>query len=172
LACPFLLFDELKNPACRNHRFRKIKEVKQHLRRQHAAKCVCPSCQCPFRSKKSLHAHKQDGCSAETRTPEWISEKTQQELRKYSRRGQSQEKQWFDVWKTVFPNRDPPASPFLKSEAEETLEALRKFWEESRAGILAEIDPSIPHHGTVGRKHEQVFDRLMQATLDRFEHEI
>lgn len=92
LACPYLLHNPKKYRNCRTMTLKRIRDVKQHVRRDHQK------------------AEDPEGVTAEQR--EILGQKPDRKLYK------DMEAQWYLVWDIIFPHRkeERPSSPYLQDD--------------------------------------------------------
>ncbi|KAK3989609.1 hypothetical protein QBC44DRAFT_82551 [Cladorrhinum sp. PSN332] len=175
LACPFLKRDPDRYHCCSKYNFQKIKEIKQHLRRKHMPEgYICLRCQSEHQSEAALRRHmKQDqACEAGEALDGIISGHQKLALQKYPGRGKSQEAHWFDMWDIIFPNVPRPQSVYVKTEAEEAIDSLWKFWDEEKSNIIVAALTSMGFTKPWSTEHHEFCDGLMQSTLNQFAQKI
>ncbi|KAK0631230.1 hypothetical protein B0T14DRAFT_489833 [Immersiella caudata] len=112
LACPFWKHDRGLFTECSRYKLKRIRDVKQHLKRKHSDRFHCERCGFDCRTVELSESH----CQSSTCIPgryrrRWLS-KTQRRLLTRRCRG-SPEKQWYAMWDIIFPRETPPDSPFV-----------------------------------------------------------
>ncbi|KAM0542866.1 hypothetical protein ACHAPJ_012589 [Fusarium lateritium] len=132
-ACPYYR----RNPenhrefrSCAGPGFPTILRVKEHIYRQHELPALCLRCHSSFKSDKQLEVHHRqpEACQVQDGgLPEGLTKGQKEELRKRkkpSKKGdpfQSEEDQWRDVYKILFPHdqEDLIPSPFYEDTLED-----------------------------------------------------
>jgi hypothetical protein len=119
-ACPFYLaspsnFKSAK--ACAGPGFPEISRLKEHIYRCHSRN-TCQRCHTSFDDEAKLNSHilQPEACSlTQEVTPDPVTEGIDRAalglLR--SRKGMPQDEtaKWYQIWKIIFPDRQPPGSP-------------------------------------------------------------
>lgn len=170
-ACPFQKSDPHKYHRCLKYTLNRIKDVKQHIYRQHTQPpYYCARCYMVFTTtdNRDEHARRAD---CEKRHPpqfEGISEEQKNELKKSSPRKKPLREQWFDIWDVVFPGRRRPQSVFIGNYVEEMVPLLRNLWNEKRAEIISGV---IDSRGERNEVDSGLLADLMSSVFDRFEAE-
>ncbi|KAI1385516.1 uncharacterized protein F4822DRAFT_432369 [Hypoxylon trugodes] len=105
------------------------KGVKQHFRRDHAPSLYCPTCWETFRKQCNFESHVQNRqCSSRPKMNIiGISPERLNLLQRRSNKDLSKQKQWYEIWKTLFDDETPPASPYLDSDLSRELLLLEDF---------------------------------------------
>ena len=170
-ACPFQKSDPQKYHRCLKYTLNRIKDVKQHIYRQHTQPAYyCARCYQIFTSTEDRDGHSRRA-ECEKRDPpqfEGISEQQRNELKKSSPKKKPLDEQWFEVWDVVFPGRQHPQSAFIGNYVEEMVPLLRDFWNEKRAEIISSVKDT--RIGCDGVDSELLAD-IMGSVFDRFEAE-
>jgi hypothetical protein len=140
LACPFYKHDEVRHQKCLKHILRKVKNVKEHLRRCHKQPNFCPLCGRAFDHKLELDGHlRARACDArEFKEPEGITEDHERSFKLKVNKKLTLSEQWKSVWRIIFPAEDPPDSPFIEGTLHEGLACFRRFRRERGAMIISE----------------------------------
>ncbi|KAI1501565.1 hypothetical protein F5X99DRAFT_198503 [Biscogniauxia marginata] len=168
LACPFYKRDSRRYSDCRNHVLRRIKDVKQHVNRKHQKpKFYCPLCFQIFKSATTRDEHIQLKRCVSQLDPiyDGISEDQRMILSQSSSRGKTTKEQWCDMWKTIFPKIEPPKSPYLGSDGEETVSLIRSVWHKRQHEIISE---TIKTEGVSTIDHTLLVN-LVERVLDQLE---
>ncbi|SPO07607.1 uncharacterized protein DNG_10302 [Cephalotrichum gorgonifer] len=177
-ACPFYLRDPTTHRRCVKFALKRIKDVKQHLNRRHSRPDhYCPICHKVFRTSALRDSHIR-GRSCHIRAPplqtlsDGISADQRMELKRRVDRNHSAERQYMQIWETVFPGVNAPASVYLDSRASETVLIMRRVWERDGQGIIESVVTD-PHSGvSTGGEAVYIMDRDLRAVvamvLDRF----
>ncbi|KAH6889287.1 hypothetical protein B0T10DRAFT_606618 [Thelonectria olida] len=164
-ACPFYKFNPQKYSHCLRYRLHRIKDVKQHIHRQHMKPAFyCALCFTVFKTPEDRDRHARDmKCSRrEKRQFDGISDRELKMLQRATR-GEPADKQWFDIWNILFQQTGKPRSCYLGSYLEEVVSQLRVFWDTNRSDIL--MDNKLDGMTLC------LADSLIKTTLDRFEFE-
>ncbi|KAI8625217.1 hypothetical protein F5Y19DRAFT_451416 [Xylariaceae sp. FL1651] len=140
LACPFYKRDEFRHQKCLKHVLRMVKNVKEHLRRCHKQPSFCPLCGQIFSYKAELDNHiRARTCDArEFQEPEGITEDHERSFRSKVDKKLTLSEQWKSVWKIIFPEEEPPESPFIEGTLHEGLACFRRFRNERGPAIISE----------------------------------
>lgn len=138
LACPFWKLDTLKHHNCARRKLTRVRDVKQHLNRNHTPKHYCQRCLRLFENDDALRQHVSDerGWSCPLATPDslnGISHEQSRKLHRKSTSSQSDERQWFAIWEILFPRKARPRSAYMDPELSEDLQAFQEHLD-SRAG--------------------------------------
>lgn len=121
LACPFGKMSPSKHSACSRFQLKRIRDVKQHLKRKHTPDDYCNRCLSIFHDEESLTQHVSQadgfGCqlAPEGRTLDGISHRQSRDLSRKANAELSEEQQWFAIWDIVFPRKPRPESAYLDS---------------------------------------------------------
>lgn len=170
-ACPFQKFNPHKYHKCLKYRLNRIKDVKQHIYRQHMQRpYYCARCYEFFTTRDDRDEHSRcAGCK--TRQPpefEGINEDQRNELKKSSPRKKPLHEQWFEVWDVVFPGCPRPQSAFIGNYVEEMVPLLRDLWNEKSAEIISDV---INTRGERNEVDSGLLIDIMGSVFDRFEAE-
>lgn len=170
-ACPFQKFNPHKYHKCLKYTLSRIKDVKQHIYRQHRQpEYYCARCYEIFATTENRDDHARGPQCAKREIPcfEGISDEQRKELQKSSSRKQSLREQWFEVWDVVFPGSTPPASAVPGNYAEEMAPLLRGVWTEKGTEIMSDV----LHSAGVSNVEARLLGSLMGSVFDRFEAEV
>lgn len=137
LACPFWKKDSIRHRNCFRG-VKRIRDVKQHLRRSHVQPVFCPRCGVEFGDEEAElrnHMRAIDQCeNREFPEPDGITSLHQKELKKYSDRNADEVEQWYVIWDCLFlcgPDGKPPPprpiSPYVDQDLSEDVLTYREF---------------------------------------------
>ncbi|KXH34260.1 hypothetical protein CNYM01_01065 [Colletotrichum nymphaeae SA-01] len=121
LACPFGKMSPSKYSACSRFQLKRIRDVKQHLKRKHTPDDYCNRCLSIFDDEESLTQHVSQpdgfGCqlAPEGRMLDGITHRQSRDLSRKANAELSEEQQWFAIWDIVFPQKPRPESAYLDS---------------------------------------------------------
>ncbi|KAK1487821.1 hypothetical protein CTAM01_11667 [Colletotrichum tamarilloi] len=143
LACPLFRKDPRRYAACAKSRLRRIRDVKQHLRRKHTRpEYYCPTCWETYSGPDERDAHLiQRSCNGpEGSGPPWISREQDTLLEGRVPNG-STAQQWFSVWDIVCPGQTRPEPPFcfLGRMVEDISTFRRELWETKGSEIIEDL---------------------------------
>ncbi|KZL64301.1 hypothetical protein CI238_00602 [Colletotrichum incanum] len=140
LACPFFLRDRTKHLNCLHFQLTRVKDVKQHIARKHSGciRCQNETSECECRMGAS-DTNVQERLQVAA-TGRFISDTQKQLLSARTGSGLSETKQWFKIWRIVFPNvpeSERPENPYLKSDIEEVISMVHQLWHEKGLEALS-----------------------------------
>ncbi|RYP63110.1 hypothetical protein DL769_007067 [Monosporascus sp. CRB-8-3] len=161
--------DSHKYLNCRANVLRRIKDVKQHILRKHKKPdFYCPVCFQVFDEARARDNHIQArNCVSQPKlTYDGISAEQRKALSNASR-GKTIKEQWCDTWHVIFPDIQPPKSPYLGSYKEEMVSLFRSFWYKRRSRIISDV---LNAQDCVVSDPEIVLN-LMERIFDQFETE-
>ncbi|KAK1467666.1 hypothetical protein CCUS01_07197 [Colletotrichum cuscutae] len=143
LACPLLRKDPEQYAACAMLRLRRIRDVKQHMRRGHSPSAYyCPICWKTFRGTEDRDRHiVERSCDAPAVPgPPWITQEQATLLEGRVSNGPTED-QWFSVWDIVCPGlpHPTPAFCFLGRMVEDISAMRRERWEEEGRHIVEDL---------------------------------
>jgi hypothetical protein len=130
LACPYLKFDPIAHRECCRYRLKRIRDVKQHLNREHIPEYYCQRCfKTDFRTKQDHQSHVNlSACPIEDPTVlNGLSPQQQRQLSRKSNRSFSEEEQWFAMWIILFPNIQRPLSAYMDNSVSEDMRLFREY---------------------------------------------
>ncbi|KZL66329.1 hypothetical protein CT0861_10404 [Colletotrichum tofieldiae] len=140
LACPFFLRDRNKHLNCLHFQLTRVKDVKQHIARKHSGCVRCQNetseCECRMGASDADFQNRPQVAA----TGRFISDTQKQLLSARKGIGLSETKQWFEIWRIVFPNvpeSERPENPYLKSDNEEIISMVRQLWHEKGLEVLS-----------------------------------
>lgn len=118
-ACPFAKEYTARYFNCNFHKLARIKDVKQHLQRNHKQPQNCPICRMQFSTEGEKDRHIRElGCQmSDQPAPDGITNEQATELKRRVNRRSSKGDQWYEVFWIVFPNAQfKPLSPFVERD--------------------------------------------------------
>lgn len=139
-ACPF----SKKSPSiyrrCYRYELKRVRDVKQHLRRCHRKAVYCPVCSQTFSTEEARDTHvRQRNCPENPRMPvEGISDVQAQKLAARCSSKESPEQQWFRVFDICFPGLPRPRSPYVDRLLSEELQSFRDYASAEGPSIMME----------------------------------
>ncbi|CEJ94811.1 hypothetical protein VHEMI10320 [[Torrubiella] hemipterigena] len=147
-ACPFCKWKPLLYTKCQGPLLRAVHRVKQHLRRRHLVPIHCQSCNTVFKTQSELGVHARQRPPCEVQEPiswEGLTAKQFEQLGKRGDTTKSEEDQWYDVFKMLFPGYPLPDSPYINSLHSEQLIKLEGFVKDEWPKLFDELaDVHIP----------------------------
>jgi hypothetical protein len=140
LACPFWKNDPMNHGTCYRRNLTKISYVKQHLDRRHSVPIHCVLCLRVFPTEEECRAHQRErSCDVrEYVKPEGISPEQRELLKRRAQQNQSQEDQWFEIYRLLFPGSPLPYSPYIDDNFSEDLNKFHEFQLAQGSAILTE----------------------------------
>lgn len=128
-ACPFSKKSPSKYRRCYRYDLKRIRDVKQHLRRCHRKGVYCPVCSQTFESEDARDAHvRQRSCVEKPGfIVEGLSEAQAQSLSGKCSSKVDVEEQWFRVFDICFPGHARPKSPYVDRNLSEELQSFRDY---------------------------------------------
>jgi hypothetical protein len=171
LACPFLRRNPLAHKNCLNIKIKRIRDLKQHLRRAHyPPKFYCPVCFEEYALRDPWEQHMRSRkCQPPAQKPRKnknvVSKEAQDILSQRADRKQSDVEQYYTIWDGLFGIDTPrPQNPYLGGMVEETMNLISGFWRNKASEIIPPLLEARP--GYAGNTKE--VENLM---LDVF-HEV
>lgn len=173
-ACPFYLRNPSQHRACIRDDLRRIIDVKRHLWARHRRPYDCPVCGATFDAPAACDNHIRRGECTQTEAQnlapaEAVSEDQLQLLAQPPSPGCSNNQQWEDIWRIVFP-RDRPLSQAARQDAFlRQAVAVRNFWDEQGATIIAQVLLETPSEPENLRKRDKraLWDTVLVAMIDK-----
>ncbi|ROV89399.1 hypothetical protein VSDG_08698 [Cytospora chrysosperma] len=132
-ACPFWKKNPLRHRKCfKLEGYKRIRDVKQHLRRKHLMPVYCQRCGMQFKIEDDLNKHLQAVAPCQRgdfEKPEGITGKEKDLLAKHTARNGGFIAQWENIWDIVFPNLEgkKPDSPYVYTDQSEDLSSFIEF---------------------------------------------
>ncbi|GKU00868.1 unnamed protein product [Fusarium langsethiae] len=141
-ACPFYKHDPAKfatSRSCVGPGWKQVHRVKEHVFRSHKLpEHQCPRCFKAFESAEALsdHSRSSDPCQVQTRTAQEEGINASQEKQLHTRakknnaasnleRVEVDENRWNEMYNIIFPNEEPPSSPYY-TRAQLTIDEFGK----------------------------------------------
>ncbi|KAK1498124.1 hypothetical protein CCUS01_12900 [Colletotrichum cuscutae] len=176
LACPFGKMSPSKYPACSRFQLKRIRDVKQHLKRKHTPDDYCNRCLSIFDDEESLmqHVSQPDGFECQLppkgRTLDGISHRQSRDLSRKANAELSEEKQWFAIWDIVFPQKPRPESAYLDSALAMQVCLFREHCARHAEPLLVQNlrAAGLLDEGRVAADQEQLLRRVISESLDSF----
>jgi len=139
-ACVFFKKDPVRYHSCGKAGQKRIRDVKQHLRRKHFNPFYCSRCWVTFISERERDEHtRAQDCDLQ---PEPVRDQLSFDqsiaLNKKVNSKATPSMQWFSVWDICFPGHPRPKSPFIDPELSEQLSAFRDYYTEHGPVIILE----------------------------------
>ncbi|KAI1339948.1 hypothetical protein F5Y15DRAFT_380969 [Xylariaceae sp. FL0016] len=182
LACPFYKRDKVRHQRCLKHTLKRIKDVKLHLRRGHMQPIFCPICGQVFDRKLELDHHLiSRTCERQDfEAPEGLTDEQDKMLTNKVDRKLTLSEQWKSVWEILFPDEEPPESPFVQGPLQEGLLAFRQYRDERGPLLISEyVQNFIQDHDLIaGLPNEErtqsalletVCNQVVDAIIDGYE---
>lgn len=163
-ACPFWKQDRTYWKDCFGYKLKRIRDVKQHLRRKHSQLFCCDRCGREFRSADVLIRHSSSFIQCNTRSfrRKWLSETQKEVLAKKSPRAKPDD-QWYAMWDLIFPRQLRPDSPYLDESLCNHLSSFRDFLEQRGPDIIQQFG----QQGGFGSRSATQSRQLLQQGLSR-----
>lgn len=170
-ACPFQKYDPHKYHRCLKYTLNRIKDVKQHIYRQHTQpQYYCARCYKVFTTKDDRDGHSRRADCQKRHPPQFdgISEEQRNELKKSSPRKKPLQEQWYEVWEVIFPGCPRPQSVSIGNYVEEMVPLLRDLWNEKQAEIISGVLDTRSGRSDVDSR---LLADIMSSVFDRFQEE-
>ncbi len=152
-ACPFWKFDPYSHPRCIACRLGRIRDVKQHLSRQHHPLFYCPRCFRVFDANIELQNHLQadEYCSpAREQHPPFLTTEQSWLLARRSDPKVPAEESWFRIYDMLFPGQHRPLSGFVdKPPWSSEIDKFRSFCTFSGPGIIQDALSRFEHDSDI-----------------------
>lgn len=132
-AYPFWKKNPLRHRKCfKLEGYKRIRDVKQHLRRKHLMPVHCKRCGMQFKIEDDLNKHLQAVAPCQRgdfKEPEGITGRQKDLLAKHTARNGGVIAQWANIWDIVFPNIEEkkPDSPYVYTDQSEDLSSFIEF---------------------------------------------
>ncbi|KAK1758810.1 hypothetical protein QBC47DRAFT_95922 [Echria macrotheca] len=184
-ACPFYLLYPQLHHGCRLYVLKRIKDVRQHLSRNHRRPADCPPA-CDTLDTAEHHEHHQRGVepsgdlshrthSSYVSLQQW--DRIAQQAKDPSSKTKPPEEQWIEIWEVLFPETVPPRSVFMSSDGfldnAQIMCRLRRFWVSRRTQV---IDQTMQRTGPVSEMQPgrivDIINEFAHCFLDQFEADI
>ncbi|KAH8900699.1 hypothetical protein GQ53DRAFT_130334 [Thozetella sp. PMI_491] len=137
-ACTFFKKDPVKHRACEKAGQKRIRDVKQHLRRKHFFPFYCSRCWCIFDSElqRDDHTRAQDCQLRPEEVRDQLSLTQVMALQRKVNHKLTPTMQWFSVWDICFPGVPYPNTPYIDPELSEQLSSFHAFYTEHGPDII------------------------------------
>lgn len=147
-ACPFLKKDPVRWRPCYKHELRRIRDVKQHLRRAHSVTPYCPVCgegfaDDPTEDRLKRHLRLRECQPKAFDPPQGITGQQREQLGRRVPATLPEAEQWYTVFDIVFPGHPRPSTPYVDPDMSEDLSSYFEF---SAAQGSRIVKQSILHH--------------------------
>ncbi len=134
LACPYYKRNSVEHISCLSFKFKRIQDVKQHIRRRHCriSPHHCPTCWEGFTSRHDQEKHVRGRSCHEKPQPPWdgVDPGQMEQLGHRAPSGSSEEFQWQVMWKILWPGKDPPSSVYVGSTVSEVMNMANEYWKQ------------------------------------------
>lgn len=170
-ACPFQKYNPHKYHRCLKYTLTRIKDVKQHIYRQHTqSPYYCARCYKVFTTTDDRDEHTRHADCEKRHPPQFdgISEEQRNELKKSSPRKKPLQEQWYEVWEVIFPGHPRPQSVSIGNYVEEMVPLLRDLWNEKQAEIISGVINTRSGRSEVDGR---LLADIMGSVFDRFQEE-
>jgi len=141
-ACPFWKMNPERYQDCFSKRLARIRDVKQHLSRQHTPEFYCERCFQVFTNKQihATHVMAAEPCPARPSGKlKGVSNEQRKALSKKSPRWQTAPQQWYTVWNILFgADVRQPDSPYMDFERLRDFDAFVDLCQQRVSAMLAE----------------------------------
>jgi len=139
-ACPFWKKNPRAHRDCFGYKLSRIKDVKQHLARQHTP-IHCERCLQVFqdRHSKTEHFKSYEPCVRGLHGDlDGVTNEQSDDLRKKSKRGQTEPEQWYAIWAILFSSSKQPDSPYMDFEQSQEFAEWEEFCQRRASIVLVE----------------------------------
>lgn len=139
-ACPFSKKSPARYRRCYRYDLKRVRDVKQHLRRCHRRAIYCPVCSETFPSEEArdTHVRRRNCLENASMTVDGINDLQAQKLNGKCSSKTSAEQQWFHVFDICFPGHDPPRSPYVDRLLSAELQSFRDYASAEGPSIMME----------------------------------
>lgn len=140
LACLFWKLDPSTHRECFKLTLKDTSRLKQHLNRKHAPEYYCERCLIVLPNEEAHREHIKPtvmACLPRTSSFPGITYQQRGQLSKKSDPRQSEIQRWYSMWKIVFPDQPPPASPYIDPELSEDMCRFMEFAQDQGPVIMA-----------------------------------
>lgn len=138
-ACPFYKKQPQQYRNCSRLTLSRIKDVKQHLQRNHEEPIHCARCYEIFDTKHRRDAHvRGPACQVKQKVDfGGVTAGQEKMLAKRGKRSHTPEQQWFDIYGILFPEQPPPDSPYMDDAWSEGAREYKNFLDKEGSELLA-----------------------------------
>jgi len=175
LACPFLRRNPLAHKNCLNIKIKRIRDLKQHLRRAHyPPKFYCPVCLKEYALQDPWEQHIQSRqCQPPAQKPERnnnvVSKEAQYMLSQRANRKQSEREQYYTIWDGLFGEDTPrPLNPHLGDMVEEALNLVSDFWRNKASEMIPPLLEARPGYSGKAKEVEDLMLDLFDEVKIKF----
>ncbi len=171
LPCPFYRRRPGAHAACADCRFKRARDIKQHLTKHHLLPPhYCPTCNdSSFTDEAQCDSHiKEAGCVAPPEGVLPIDGLDQKQValigEHNSQRGQGETETWLQYYKILFPNEPRPISVLMggRPEVEQVVGWIAEYWKAHGQTIVAAIVAT--HPPNIGN---EVVESLLSGILSQ-----
>jgi len=172
-ACPFYLRNPNQHRACVRDDLKRIIDVKRHLWARHRRPYDCPVCGATFDAPAACDNHIRRGeCTRteaqNTASAEAVSEDQLQLLAQPPSPSCSDNEQWEDIWRIVFPRDRPPPQAARQDAFLRQAVAVRSFWDEQGETIITQVlETSSGIENLRKRDMRALCDTVLVAMIDK-----
>ncbi|KAI7759123.1 hypothetical protein LZL87_013245 [Fusarium oxysporum] len=142
-ACPYFRLDPVRHIECLSRKLYRIQDVKQHLSRRHYVK----------RDKTPNTSDNIKG----------VNVRTQRVLKSRLDRRLSPEKQWHEIWRTLFNRTLPREGPYLGSSKEETVGSMIAICKKGSSRVVPGILRSLGLPNDQRKAVQQLMEQLFSG---------
>ncbi|CZR40642.1 uncharacterized protein FPRO_10232 [Fusarium proliferatum ET1] len=142
-ACPYLRLDAVRHIDCLSRRLYRIQDVKQHLSRRHY-------------TKRDRTKNISDNIKG-------VNTRTQRVLKLRLDRRLSPEKQWQEIWKTLFDRALPIEGPYLGDSKEEIVGSMIAICKKGSSRVVPGILRSLGLSSEKGKSVQQLMEKLFSG---------
>jgi hypothetical protein len=172
-ACPFCKKDSLRFRGCYSVKLTKISYVKQHLSRNHPAPIYCSICMERFENEHARDAHTRARNCQQQPLVSWegVTESQKQQLRRRPPTNMSEEDQWYNIFKILFPGYPLPASPYIDGDLFEQLFTFQDFAASRGPDIVRDVLGQQSHglqDAEMGPFLERIFSEAIPIVIQQF----
>jgi hypothetical protein len=181
-ACPFYLLHPQLHHGCRLYVLKRIKDVRQHLSRNHKRPAGCPLA-CGTFDTREPHEQRQRGVEPSGDLPHrthssYVSpqqwNRIAQQAKDPSSKTKPPEEQWIEIWEVLFRETAPPRSVFMSGggclDNAQIMCRLRSFWVSKCTEV---IDQTMQRTGPVPEiqlgRIVDIINEFADCFLDQFE---
>lgn len=165
--------EPINNSRWCERKLSRIRDVKQHLARQHTPKRYCQAClSTDFPDDQNLQAHIQiRKCSA--RNPADLGEISYEQRGELSRKSNpnaDKEDQWFDIWEILFPNKQRPLSVYVDNDLSLEMRQFREYCNSRGPALLSEqleTDPALLAAEVTEEQRRLYLERVIAAGVEQ-----
>jgi hypothetical protein len=129
LACPFYKHNPSQHRSCAQAYLAKISYLKQHLFRKHDLP-YCPRCFQTFQDniRVAEHLRQVPSCDIVDQPSDFpgMTNEQSERIRARANPRHTEQEQWKEIWKILFPGIPPPASVYIELDLPEEVNDLRE----------------------------------------------